>query len=286
MADDYGKWQNSECRQMKQELMELAPDGSGRVPLSKFYSQPDTADYQFTESVEYLRQIGALDETNSAEPRVLIPNYVMGPSNCIATSTYYSVCCLSDCEALMNELEGTILAPAATAERLLGVVANLSSPSVDAPRQILPALEERLHTVASHHNGKVPLHGRFFAQWMHHAFPNECPNPHIAEDIAVLTPGHWKSNKATLSAEERQEFVGAEVEEVAEPYVLQWSNEEILPLHEPSVRSNSWVSFMRAFMKLAAMVFVVIHISTKGFQMFRQIIPNSKKSDDGFVLPM
>jgi len=287
LADGYGKWQNSECRQMKEELMALAPDGSGRVPLSKFYSQPATADYQFSESAGYLRQIGALDESGSGEPRVLIANYVSGPSNCIASSTYYSVCCLSDCENLMNELEGKILAPATTVEKMLEVVANLSSPSVDAPRQISLPLQERLHTVASHHSGKIPLHGRFFAQWMHHAFPNECPNPHIAEDSAVLTPGHWTSSKATLSAQERQEYVEAtHIEEVSEPYVLQWSDEEMLPLHEPGMRSNWWVSFMRTFMKLAAMIFVVVHVCTKGLQMFRQLVPNSKKTDDGFILPM
>merc|ERR1719238_1889815 len=32
LAQDYGKWQNTECRQMRQELEELDPDGSGRVP--------------------------------------------------------------------------------------------------------------------------------------------------------------------------------------------------------------------------------------------------------------
>ena len=88
LAQDYGKWQNTECRQMRQELEELDPDGSGRVPLRAFYSQPETADYQFHESVDYLRQIGALDEATSS---VRIANYMVGPSNCIAKSTCYSV---------------------------------------------------------------------------------------------------------------------------------------------------------------------------------------------------
>ena len=36
-----------------------------------------------------------------------------------------------------------------------------------------------MEQVASHHGGKVPLHGRLFAQWLHHAFPRECPYPHV-----------------------------------------------------------------------------------------------------------
>ena len=26
----------------------------------------------------------------------------------------------------------------------------------------------------------MPLHGRLFAQWMHHAFPRHCPFPHVS----------------------------------------------------------------------------------------------------------
>merc|ERR1719420_2429805 len=116
MAQSYGKWQDVECRQMKAGLMDLDAEGSGRVPLRTFYSQPDGAAYQFTESVEYLRQTGALDESHPGEPRVRISNYLLGPSNCIASSSYYSVCCLSECEGLVNDLEGLIQAPTATPE--------------------------------------------------------------------------------------------------------------------------------------------------------------------------
>merc|ERR1711981_969440 len=101
-----------------------------------FYSQPEEATYQFTESVDYLRQIGALDETGRGGPAVLIPNYLVGPTNCIASSSYYSVCCMNECEGLMNELEHKIQAPKASPERLLALVGNLSSSTVDAPRAL------------------------------------------------------------------------------------------------------------------------------------------------------
>merc|ERR1719456_6891 len=64
LAQQYGKWQNSECRDMKAHLKELDPEGLGRVPLGLFYAQPKSASYHFSESVDYLRKIGALDETS------------------------------------------------------------------------------------------------------------------------------------------------------------------------------------------------------------------------------
>eukprot|EP00413_Alexandrium_margalefii_P037668 CAMPEP_0204606016 /NCGR_PEP_ID=MMETSP0661-20131031/58841_1 /ASSEMBLY_ACC=CAM_ASM_000606 /TAXON_ID=109239 /ORGANISM="Alexandrium margalefi, Strain AMGDE01CS-322" /LENGTH=452 /DNA_ID=CAMNT_0051617305 /DNA_START=72 /DNA_END=1427 /DNA_ORIENTATION=+ len=169
LARDYGKWQNAECRQMKEALIVLDKDGDGRVPLSSFYAQPETSNYQFSESQEYLRTIGALDETVSDAPRVRIANYMLGPSNCIASSSYYSVCCLSECEAIMHELEGKIQAPTAPAARLLDVVANLTSSSYapEAPRLLPQGLKEKMHLIAERHGGEVPLHGRLFAQWLH-----------------------------------------------------------------------------------------------------------------------
>merc|ERR1719221_1600584 len=132
----------------------------------------------------------------------------------------------------MNDLEGKIQAPMASPERLLGVVRNTSSQSVDAPRQLSQDLEDKLHSIAKRHSGEVPLHGRLFAQWMHHAFPSECPFPHVVEESAVLTPSHWqdKPQDRTASLEERKLHVGdAETVTVEQPGI-QWSDDEVLPL--------------------------------------------------------
>jgi len=37
-----------------------------------------------------------------------------------------------------------------------------------------------LQEVADAHDGRVPIHGRLFAQWLHHLFPHECPYPHLS----------------------------------------------------------------------------------------------------------
>eukprot|EP00933_Yihiella_yeosuensis_P039065 TRINITY_DN32_c0_g1_i1.p1 TRINITY_DN32_c0_g1~~TRINITY_DN32_c0_g1_i1.p1 ORF type:complete len:570 (+),score=152.14 TRINITY_DN32_c0_g1_i1:101-1810(+) len=254
LASGYGKWQNSECRQMKEDLMGMVPDGTGRVPLRTFYAQPEGAEYQFTESEDYLRQIGALDETAAGGPRVRIANYLAGPSNCIASSSYYSVCCISECEGLMNELEAKVLAPSASPQRLIGLVSNMSSSTVDSHREFSPAMTSRLDEIAERHGGEVPLHGRLFAQWMHHAFPNECPFPEVTLNAAALTPTHWADKASTASKEQRKEVAeaAAETELNTEPSELPWVDHELLHAHEHQKPSRGMFgSIMRVIVQLA-----------------------------------
>ncbi|CAK0813073.1 unnamed protein product [Prorocentrum cordatum] len=282
LARDYGKWQNTECRQMRQELEELDPDGSGRVPLRTFYSQPEAADYQFTESVDYLRQIGALDEATSS---VRISNYMVGPSNCIARSTYYSVCCLSDCEGLLNELEGKIKAPTATPGRIMSAVRNLTaSPDMRLP---LTAAEARLRDIAGHNGGEVPLHGRLFAEFLHHAFPADCPYPHLAEDAAALSPAHWSSGRATASEEERRQHVEAAPEDRQQAErapSTAWSDEEVLPVLEAPRRARgAWSGAARSAAQAAAAL-AVLRIAMSGWRAARGAAGGAGKQ--GLVLPL
>ena len=59
MAKAYGRWQNSECQDMKSALVKLQGDGaSGRVRFADFHSSPNTSHYSFTEKEEYLKQVG------------------------------------------------------------------------------------------------------------------------------------------------------------------------------------------------------------------------------------
>jgi len=257
LAQHYGKWQNADCREMQGVLMSLDPRGAGRVPLRDFYSSPRSAHYNFTESPEYLREIGALDEVDSHGPQVRIANYMLGPSNCIASSAYFSVCCLSDCDVLMGELEGRVQAPTAPAEQLLGLVGNLSSPSADAPRRLPEQMRARLRAVADRHGGAVPLHGRLFAQWMHFAFPSECPYPHIAADTAALTPGHWRTRARLASWEERQRHMAADGAAMApeDAPELLWSDDEVLPLQEPQAEQHG---ALRAAARLASQLAALV----------------------------
>jgi len=165
----FGKWQNSECVQMKDNLMALGSTSSGRVPLEVFHSEKKHASYQFTESAEYLQRAGALDEAENGTKQVLVANYLLGRSNCIASSEYYSVCCLSECEALTSELEQTVRAPVWPAPRLLSLVSQTPSSSVIAPRELPAALARDLEAIAARYGGAVPLHSADFKHFLHGA---------------------------------------------------------------------------------------------------------------------
>jgi hypothetical protein len=225
LAQRHGKWQNQECLDMKAHLVALDPELSGRVPLGLFYAQPVGASFHFTESAHYLRTIGALDETSST-PNVFLTNYVEGPSNCIASSSFYSVCCLSSCDSIMDEIERSVLAPTASSEHLLGLVRSISN------ELALPdGLVGKLQAIADRHNGEVPIHGRLFAQWLHFAFPHECPFPAIVAE--AFQRSHWQSVSA--SSEERNTYIMSEMpsELIVGEDLLEklWSDHEVLPAH-------------------------------------------------------
>jgi len=177
----FGKWQDSECMQMKSTLLSLGSQ-DGSVTFEAFHAEPIHAVYQFTESAEYLRKTGTLVDESQA--RVVIANYLLGPSNCIASSEYSSVCCLSECEGLVSQIERKVQAPAWPADRLHAFISELPSSSVEAPRELSQALTESLFDIAHRHEGMVPVHSADFKRWLHDAFPNECPLPTAAESAA------------------------------------------------------------------------------------------------------
>eukprot|EP00930_Biecheleria_cincta_P028726 TRINITY_DN20034_c0_g1_i1.p1 TRINITY_DN20034_c0_g1~~TRINITY_DN20034_c0_g1_i1.p1 ORF type:complete len:590 (-),score=119.08 TRINITY_DN20034_c0_g1_i1:168-1853(-) len=269
LASGYGKWQNLECSQMKADLMDLYPDGKGLVPVSKFYSQPDHAAYHFSESMEYLRTIGALDENLPGEPRVRIANYMIGPSNCIASSTYYSVCCLNECESLMNELEAKVRKPAEEPGQLLDFVSNMSSSTVDGHRELSQALMRRLHDIASRHGGQVQLHSRLFAQWMHHVFPNECPYPEMSDDVTVLTPSHWldKKQQTSVPKEQREHLVAkAERSSSQANSEITWSEEDVLHAILPARPARSTSASLLRLVSQLAMLLGLLRVAVGSWQ--------------------
>merc|ERR1719269_445440 len=192
IGERYGRFQDVECRQLKDMLLaseDPSVGGAGRVRIADFYKKAiHEGKWQFTESIDYLRQLGALDESDASNPRVIIPNYVSGPSNCVASSAYYSVCCLDECEGILGRLEQIIAAPEASPSTILNLVPMIPSATMPSNRTLSTWLHHRLEEVAKHHGGLVPLHGRLFAQWLHYAYPRECNFPHAAGTIDPQRP--------------------------------------------------------------------------------------------------
>lgn len=239
VGERFGSFQFHECQQIKSALLKVEESGTGRVALSDFYKPAVDGHWQFQESVAYLRQLGALDESDPEKPRVIIANYVSSPSNCIASSSFYSVCCMDECEGLLGHLERHIAAPEATPARIVTLVSELSSSSVIAPRKISESLLYRLEDIATGHAGTVPLHGRLFAQWMHHLFPHECPYPHVAGTTNPQNPDEWEAQgqETTATDEEMQLHIDTALNRTEQQEVevapLPWSPEEELLVCRP-----------------------------------------------------
>merc|ERR1719474_1700961 len=126
-----------------------------------------------------------------------------------------TLCCLNECESLMSEIEGRVQAPTATAEQL--------------------------RAIAEKRGGQVPLHGRLFAEWLHFAFPHECPFPHAVEDAAVHTRDFWMERQYvhndTEQEEARARFAVPEEELHSGPTdhgARPWVEEEVLHMEAPS----------------------------------------------------
>lgn len=226
----------SECASMKHQLVEMDRDGNGRVSLSDFYGTGMDQDWRFGESEDYLRQLGVLDETSPWRGKqVIIPNYLQAASNCIVSTSHYLVCCMNECEGLLGEIEQQIGRPTASPEEILDIVANLSSSSSqdDEPPNLNDGLAEQLRNVAAPHGGQVPLHGRLFAQWLHYAFPRECPFPHKAGSFAAhtLTPTEFGQEYFATKEEMTRHAADtpdAKTGESDEDFMTQWSAEEEL----------------------------------------------------------
>jgi len=188
-------------------------NGTGKVLLYDFYAAyVHKGILNFNERPEYLRQLGVLDESDPSRVRVLIPNYVHTPANCLESSSLYNTCCTDSCGDLFGHLEAHLQAPHASPERILSSLSETSSPHSPANRSWSRTLVSKLEEVAAHHGGEVPLHGRLFAQWLHFAYPRECMYPHVSNSVSTWTAEQWIEEtgvEAWMSLEEMQDHVGS-----------------------------------------------------------------------------
>jgi len=263
-------WQ-SECHTMKDQLVDMDKDGTGRVRLSDFYGTGLEKDWRFGESETYLRELGVLDESSPWKGKqVIIPNYLQAASNCIVSATHYLVCCKNECEEMLGDIEAAVQHPSATVQELLAIVQNITSPSSasDDPPVLIGALTEQLQKVAEAHGGSVPLHGRLFAQWMHYAFPRECPFPHKAGAFAqhTLTPSAFGGDYIA-SKDQMQEHAAALPEETSpenlgDDWMSQWSEEEELFADYSSKMQPPWASKGGLACGFLAAVVILILVAT------------------------
>jgi len=188
---NYATYNAKECGSLKAELLDVESQKAGRVRFADFYKKGLSGVFEFNEKADYLRDLGALDESDHSRPHVIVANYVGSRPNCLAASNFYAICCRNECEDLMGKLENALTAENAAPEDILRLVATISSDTVAAPRKLSSTMIQRLNSIAENNDGQVPLHGRLFSQWMHHAFPRECPFPHEEGSTNPQTPDEW-----------------------------------------------------------------------------------------------
>jgi hypothetical protein len=241
--------------------------------LSDFYGANADGEWRFGESEAYLRELGALDESSKwGGKQVIIPNYMQGASNCIVTTSHYLVCCVSECEAVLNEIEDHVGAPVAQPDVILSLVGNMTGLDDVAPK-LSATLRTQISRIAETHGGSVPIHGRLFAQWLHYVFPRECPFPHKAGITSAATPTQF-GESFIASEDEIKGHAAARsadaplLESLEEAQLMsQWSEEEeliadyALHLKAPWATSSS-MTLVVVGLIATALVAAVKHMST------------------------
>jgi len=147
---------------------------------------------------------------------------------------------------------------------------------VSAPRALSTTLNSRLEDIAKEHGGQVQLHGRLFAQWMHHAYPRECPYPHISGTTSKAAAEGWSDGNggdAVASKEEMMQFTSPsnsekttlqEGDDVHD--LMMWSHEEELLVvrapqaPEANAGSSTFMTGLRSMVFFAAILSMVYHL--------------------------
>merc|ERR1719188_2765242 len=134
----------------------------------------------------------------------------------------------------MDHIEHHFAEPTATPADIVDFVASLPSSTVPDGRAMPDILVQRLMEIAARYDGRVPLHGRLFAQWMHHAYPRECPYPHISGTTQPQTVKEYKAQSKlapTLTKDALKEAVEAaklETQDAGSDECTMWSEHEEL----------------------------------------------------------
>jgi len=245
-SEEYGRWQDHDCMDFKKRLMQVEENGTGRVNIADFYDQAlNKGNWEFSESVAYLRDIGALDMTSPTRPRVVIPNYIHSQSNCVAPSEYYSVCCINECDDIHVQLESGLGAPEVTPPEIIDQISRVSSSTVPQGQSVSDVMRNRLKQIANAHAGRVPIFGRLFAEWLHHMYPRECPYPHVSGMRKEMSLQQWEQQNPGLpsraSREEMQQIVASRAAPDSNTPILSapWTlDEELLEKASPQAKTE------------------------------------------------
>merc|ERR1712194_415768 len=170
---------------------------------------------------------------------------------------------------------GEVEAPTATPRQLVDVISSLPSDSVDAPRNLSSALVSRLDDIAARHKGSVPLYGRLFAQWMHHAYPRECPYPHVSGTSSPVSPEEWMAMKGEDALDVTEEELPLEMGEDSLP----WDGIEELLIGDQLSSRSIWASLRpyAGFSLLGAFAALALRLMPSSMQSSKKQVDSEHK---------
>jgi hypothetical protein len=270
ITKSFASFWEDECQVIKQSLVAMDRLGTGRLSLTDFYGANVDGEWRFGESESYLRDLGALDESSVFRGKqVIIPNYLQGASNCIVAASHYLICCVSECEAVLSGVEDAVGGPLATPQDILPLVGNMTGID-EEPTKLDATLRDQLQRIAETHGGKVPLHGRLFAQWLHYVFPRECQFPHKTGSHTAHTPFQYgdkslaTSDEVTRHATVRNESLSLELELEDAHWMSQWSEEEELLTDYALQLGSPWDQSKRGVFVCGLVLIVLSAVSVIG----------------------
>jgi len=269
---------NQQCSIIKGHLLDLDDRGTGCVSLSSFYdAKVKKGVWQFSESPQYMRESGLLDESDPAAPKVIMANYINSPGNCVSDMGPFSICCLNECQKRLALFEQHLQSPQATPAEIIAAAALLHSDDLSTSYEVPPILAHRLEDIATQHGGNIILHGRLFAQWLHHAYPRQCPFPHVAGSTTHMNVWNYeeRTGKPLIVSEDEAYSLSAGVRPVvadgANGTCAPWTKQEELFVdparaYEMNMREAEkavWKGFCVVAMlsAVASMALVIVHTS-------------------------
>eukprot|EP00928_Gymnodinium_smaydae_P060902 TRINITY_DN447_c1_g1_i1.p1 TRINITY_DN447_c1_g1~~TRINITY_DN447_c1_g1_i1.p1 ORF type:complete len:599 (-),score=108.42 TRINITY_DN447_c1_g1_i1:105-1688(-) len=273
----FGSFWDTECQSVKASLVALDRTGTGRVALSDFYAANAKGEWRFGESEAYLRELGALDESSVQGNQVIIANYLQGANNCIIANSHYFVCCKNECEGVLNGIEEVVGFSVALPEEILNSLANMTNFD-DESLRIETIMETQLRRIAETHGGKVPLHGRLFAQWLHYLMPRQCPFPHKAGAHSAQAPAEFGQDYlvSTADLERHASAEGSDATDASTlsgeldeaQWMSQWSeDEELIADYSEQLRAP-WDSYrpVYALPALAVLALLMLGVGVSASQ--------------------
>lgn len=239
IGQQYPRWHHRDCTRAEDHLSALRGFKDGRVAISEV-AAVHTAGYRslFTESQDELHKLGVLAEPG---PQLIASNYINSQIFCLSTASYYTACCPNKCDGPLGAFERG----AAASSGEPGLIMKLADSLNTSPAGNASDRQRELEEIAANSSGVVPLHGRPFAEWMHRAFPMQCPAPNDMPTTNPKTPDEWMGEPSENIKD--TEDMMAEFAVVLQKYTAMGKKMEDVDAPADDVQSGSDVITQHAF---------------------------------------